>query len=120
MEIPDELNLISVFASIPKRIDKTECFYYDKSTYSFENDNEVFKIIMSPFYQEFTLRVTDKKSNTVLSYLELLSVRKLEVVEDSKDHSAIRLFHGEADRFENVIDISFKPKYKIIFREQNR
>lgn len=82
MEIPDELNLISFFASIPKRNDKTDNFYYDKSAFSFENDDEVFEIIISPFYQEFTLTVKDKETNTIRSYLELLSVRKLEIVED--------------------------------------
>ncbi len=44
MEIPDELNLISVFNSIPKRKGETDSFYYDDSTFSFENSNEVFQL----------------------------------------------------------------------------
>jgi hypothetical protein len=53
----------------------------------------------------------------MLSHLELLSVNKLEVVEDKKAFSKIRLFHGEADRYENIIEITLKPRFKLIFRE---
>jgi hypothetical protein len=118
MEIPGELNLISVFESMPKRNDQTDSFYNDKSTFSFENDKEEFEIILSPFHQEFTLSVKDKETNNVLSYLEFLLVKKLEIVEDRKDYSKIRLFHGESNRFENIIEITLKPRYKLIFREQ--
>jgi hypothetical protein len=120
MEIPGELDLISVFESIPKRKDETDSFYNDKSTFLFENGNEVFEILLSPFYQEFTLSVKDKKTNNVLSYLEFLRVKKLEILEDRKDLSKIRLFHGESYRFENIIEITIKPRYKLIFREQYR
>jgi len=118
MDIPDELDLISVFESIPKRKDETDIFYYDQSTFVLENDIEVFKIILSPFYHEFSISAKEKKTDTVLSHLELLSVNKLEIIEDKKDCSKIRLFHGEADRYENIIEITLKPRFKLIFREQ--
>ncbi|KMM38485.1 hypothetical protein [Guptibacillus hwajinpoensis] len=120
MEFPGELNLISVFESIPERKDRTDDFNNDKSKFSFENDHESFEVIISPFYQEFALSVKDKKTTNVLSYIEFRSVKKLEIVEDRKNCSKIRLIHGETERFENIIEITLKPRYKFIFREQYR
>lgn len=120
MEIPDELDLISVFNSVPKRKDETDSFYNDKSTFLFENHYEVFEVSLSPFYGEFAFCVKDKKTNNEIAYLEFLSVKKLEIVGDRKDYSKIRLFHGETDRYENIIEITFKPRYKLTFREQHR
>ena len=118
MEIPEELDLISVFESLPIRKDETDIFHYDTSTFLFENDKELFEIILSPFYNEFTLKVKDKDTKEIFSYIELLSVRKIEIVEDKKQSSKIRLSHGESDRYENIIELTFKPIFKMAFREQ--
>ena len=120
MEIPEELDLISFFESIPKRKDETDVFYNDTSTFVLENDKELFEVTLSPFYNEFTLNVKDKYTKETLSYLELLSVKKIEIVEDKKHLSKIRLFHGESDRYENIIELTLKPNYKASFREQYR
>lgn len=120
MEIPEELDLISFFESIPKRKDETDVFYNDTSTFVLENDKELFEVTLSPFYNEFTLNVKDKDTKETLSYLELLSVKKIEIVEDKKHLSKIRLFHGESDRYENIIELTLKPNYKASFREQYR
>lgn len=120
MQLPEEFDLISVFGSIPKRKDETEPFYYDTSTFVLENDKELLEITISPFYSEFTLIVKDKETRRTISSLELLSVRKLEIVEDTKYRAKIRLFHGESDRYENVIELTIKPSFQIIFREQYR
>ncbi|MFC7371989.1 hypothetical protein ACFQPF_09880 [Fictibacillus iocasae] len=120
MDIPDEIDLISVFESIPKRKDETDLFYYDQSTFLFKTVNEVYEIILSPFYHEFSISVKEKKTDEVLSRLELFSVNKIEVVKDKKDNSQIRLFHGESDRYENIIEITLKPRFKLIFREHYR
>jgi len=120
MQLPEEFDLISVFESIPKRKDETEPFYYDTSTFILENDKELLEITISPFYSEFTLIVKEKETRRTISSLELLSVRKLEIVEDTKYRAKIRLFHGESDRYENVIELTIKPSFQIIFREQYR
>ena len=120
MEIPEELDLISVFGAIPKRKDETDAFYYDNSTFVFENQNELYEISLSPFYHEFSLSVKEKKTNKIKSYLELLSVSKIEICENKKEHSKIRLFHGESDRYISIIEITLKPKFHLIFREQYR
>jgi hypothetical protein len=106
MEIPEELDLISVFESIPKRKDETDTFYNDTSTFVLENEKELYEITLSPFYNEFTLSVKDRETKEIVSYLELMSVKKIEIVEDKKNHSKIRLFHGESDRYENIIEIT--------------
>lgn len=118
MDIPDELELISVFESLPKRRNESEIFHYDISTFNFENEKELFEITLSPFCGEFTLKVKDKNTKEILSYIELLSVRKIEIIEDKKQHSKIRLLHGESDRYENIIELTFKPIFKMAFREQ--
>ncbi|MDM5286492.1 hypothetical protein ABEI56_03865 [Peribacillus castrilensis] len=118
MDIPEELDLISVFGTIPKRKDETDAFYYDTSTFVLENEKEKYEIILSPFYHEFSLSVREKKTNNVLSYIELLSVNKIEIMEDKKEHSKIRLFHGDSDRYVNITEITLKPRFHIIFREQ--
>ncbi|ANB55981.1 hypothetical protein GFC29_1386 [Anoxybacillus sp. B7M1] len=81
MQLPEELDLISVFGSIAKRKDETEPFYYDTSTFVLENDKELLEITFSPFYNEFTLIVKDRETKETVSYFELLSVRKLEIME---------------------------------------
>ena len=118
MEIPEELDLISLFESFPKRKDKSDSFYYDKSTFVLENDKELFEVILSPFYHEFTLIVKDRCTKETLSYIELLLVNKIEIIEDKKYLSKIRLFHGDSDRYENIIELTLKPNFKMSFREQ--
>ncbi|MCS0654924.1 hypothetical protein [Cytobacillus firmus] len=49
MEIPEEADLISVFESLPGGQDETENFYYDTSSFIFENKNEVMEVRLSPF-----------------------------------------------------------------------
>ncbi|MCU1807221.1 hypothetical protein ACXEO8_25055 [Cytobacillus firmus] len=120
MEIPEEADLISVFESLPGRQDETENFYYDTSSFIFENKNEVMEVRIAPFYDEFIMDVKEKNSNEVLSYMKLLSVRKIEIAADEKEYSIIRLFHGESDLYENIIEITLRPKFKLIFKEQYR
>ncbi|CAM3849898.1 hypothetical protein CYOC110262_24975 [Cytobacillus oceanisediminis] len=120
MEIPEEAGLISVFESLPKRKDETDTFYYDTSIYVSENEYEAVEITLSPFYDEFIMDVKDKKTNHVLSYLKLLSVNKMEIAADKKNHAMIRLFHGESDLYVNIVEITLKPRFKLIFREQYR
>ncbi|WP_191566889.1 hypothetical protein [Metabacillus idriensis] len=110
----------SIWGNSKKRKDETDAFYYDNSTFVFENQNEFIEISLSPFYHEFSLSVKEKKTNKVMSYLELLSVSKIEICEDKKEHSKIRLFHGESDRYISIIEITLKPKFHFIFREQYR
>ncbi|TWT25888.1 hypothetical protein [Planomicrobium sp. CPCC 101110] len=119
MDVPEEIKLISFFGSKPVRKDKTEFFHYDTSTFAFENDKELFGIILSPFYDKFVLTVEDKDTKETLSYLELRSVQKLELV-DNPDQQKIRLFHGESEIYQNVLEFTFNPRFKMVFEEQYR
>lgn len=120
MEIPEEADLISVFESLPARKDMTDNFYYDTSSFIFENENEVMEVMLSPFYDEFIIDVKEKNSNEVLSYMKLISVRKIEIAADRREYAMIRLFQGESDLYENIIEITLKPRFKLIFKEQYR
>ncbi|MBK5459140.1 hypothetical protein [Peribacillus sp. TH27] len=79
MEFPEELDLISVFGAIPKRKDETDAFYYDTSTFVLENEKEIYEIILSPFYHEFTLSVKEKKTNKVCHILNYFLLIKLKL-----------------------------------------
>ncbi|MDN7240844.1 hypothetical protein QWY14_03535 [Planococcus sp. N028] len=119
MEIPKEQELISFFGSKPEREDETDLFFYDKSTFTFENENEFFELEIAPFYDKFILTVKDKETNETLSYIELRSVQKLEVVSDQQQ-SKIRLSHGESDIYQNILEFKFKPRFNMVFEEQYR
>jgi hypothetical protein len=119
METPEELELISFFQSIPKREDETEVFFYDTSTFVFENEYERFSIVLSPFYDKFTLTVKDKETKETMAHIELRSVQKLEVENDRQRYKT-RLFHGESDIYQNILEFTFKPRFKMVFEEQYR
>lgn len=119
MEIPEEVELISFFKSEPKREDTTDVFFYDTSTFTFENEIELFGVILSPFYDKFILTVKDKQTKETLSYIELRSVQKLEV-ENDEFQPKVRLFHGESDIYQNILEFTFKPRFRMVFEEQYR
>ncbi len=119
METLDEAKLISFFGSKPTRNDKTEIFFYDKSTFAFENDKELFEVVLSPFYDKFELTVKDKESKETISYIELRSVQKLELV-DEQVQQKLRLYHGESEIYQNILEFTFNPRFKMVFEEQYR
>lgn len=119
MDVPEEIKLISFFGSKPERKDETEVFHYDTSTFAFENDKELFGVILSPFYDKFILTVKDKETKETLSYLELRSVQKLELVDDAIQQK-VRLYHGESEIYQNVLEFTFIPRFKMVFEEQYR
>ncbi|TWT14349.1 hypothetical protein [Planomicrobium sp. CPCC 101079] len=119
MDVPEEEKLISFFGSKPKREAETEIFYYDTSTFSYENDNEVFGVIVSPFYDRFILMVKHKETQETLFFMELRSVQKFELIDDLIQKK-VRLFHGESEIYQNIIEFTFTPRFKMIFEEQYR
>ncbi|OZT14573.1 hypothetical protein CHN50_03145 [Priestia aryabhattai] len=116
-DCPEELDFISLFECMPVKKDPNEDFWYDESTFVFVNKTNRFKVNLSPFYHSFSLSVTDLEDDEVF-YYRFETVTKIEIINDSKESKAIRLFIDEdRDRFIMIMEITFKPKFKVIINE---
>lgn len=117
MELPNEEELVSVFETLPDRKDETDEFQFDTSTFKLENGTESFEIVLSPFYNEFTLTVTEMKRQETISYLKLRSVEKIEILKDRKKAAAIRIFHGRSESYIHTLELAFKPRFQMALQE---
>ena len=118
---PEENDFLSLFACEPILFDNTTedlPFYYNKSTYQFSNGEEDFSVTVSPSYGEVEIQVTQTTSNILLSLLDLKRVVKFEITADKKDTASVLLTIVNEDS-QQIIEIDFKPKYKLIFREHH-
>lgn len=116
---PEENDLLSLFACEPTLFDTTSKelpFYYNKATYQFSNGEEDFIVTLSPSYGEVKIQVTQRVSNRLLSLLDLKRVGKFEITADKKDISSVLLtVLNEESR--QMIEIDFKPNFKLVFKE---
>ncbi|KSU86129.1 hypothetical protein ACTHAL_000893 [Priestia flexa] len=116
-DCPKELDFISLFECIPLKKDQNENFLYDESTFIFTNEINRFEVKISPFYNSFSLLVTDLEDDEIF-YYSLESVTKVEIVNDNKESKAIRLFIDQGiDRFIMIMDLVFRPKFKVVLKE---
>jgi hypothetical protein len=116
-DCPEELDFISLFECIPLKKDQNENFLYNESTFIFTNEINRFEVKISPFYNSFSLLVTDLEDDEIF-YYSLESVTKVEIVNDNKESKAIRLFIDQGiDRFIMMMDLVFRPKFKVVLKE---
>ena len=116
-DCPEELDFISLFECIPLKKDQNESFLYDESTFIFTNEINRFEVKISPFYNSFSLSVTDLEDDEIF-YYSLESVTKIEIMNDNKESKAIRLFIDQGiDRFITIMDLVFRPKFKVVLKE---
>ncbi|GAB1808306.1 MULTISPECIES: hypothetical protein [Priestia] len=116
-DCPKELDFISLFECIPLKKDQNESFLYDESTFIFTNEINGFEVKISPFYNSFSLSVTDLEDDEIF-YYSLESVTKIEIMNDNKESKAIRLFIDQGiDRFIMIMDLVFRPKFKVVLKE---
>ena len=116
-DCPEELDFISLFECIPLKKDQNESFLYDESTFIFTNEINRFEVKISPFYNFFSLSVTDLEDDEIF-YYSLESVTKIEIVNDNKESKAIRLFIDQGiDRFIMIMNLVFRPKFKVVLKE---
>ncbi len=116
---PEEYDFLSLFECEPILFDNTTedlPFYYNKLTYQFSNGEEDFSVSISPSYGEVKIQVTQKTSSILLSLLDLKRVAKFEITADKKDTASVLLTIVNEDS-QQIMEIDFKPKYKLIFRE---
>lgn len=115
---PDELDFEALFCVEPTRLDKDCPFYYDESTFRFENRTESFFVKMTPSYGEFLLEVKSKTSNELLAYQSFKTVDKLEIVTDTADAAKILLtMEKDRDLYMTTVEITFKPRFYFIMKE---
>lgn len=69
---PEELDFISLFQCNPIKKDDKDPFWYNESTFIFEQESKTFKIIISPFYNQFSLSVNDGEEETLYYGFQLL------------------------------------------------
>ena len=115
MNMPKETELTALFEAPPKRSDERTEFYYDTSTFTAENDSQSIMAVVSPFYNEFTLIVTEKEDQEAVSTIKLRSVEKMEIV--GEGHPALRIVHAVSESYYNTIEITLKPKFKMAMHE---
>jgi len=116
-DCPEELDFISLFECIPLKKNQNESFLYDESTFIFTNEINRFEVKISPFYNSFSLSVTDLEDDEIF-YYRLESVTKIEIMNDNKESKAIRLFIDQGiDRFIMIMDLVFRPKFKVVLKE---
>ncbi|MGE7718098.1 hypothetical protein [Priestia megaterium] len=116
-DCPEELDFISLFECIPLKKDQNESFLYDESTFIFTNEMNKFEVKISPFYNSFSLSVKDLEDDEIF-YYSLESVTKIEIMNDNKESKAIRLFIDQGiDRFIMIMDLVFRPKFKVVLKE---
>lgn len=115
MDMPKESELTALFEAPPKRSNEQAEFYYDTSTFTAENDSQSIMAIVSPFYNEFTLIVTEKEGQDDISTIKLRSVEKLEIINEGMP--ALRIVHAISECYYNTIEITLKPKFKMALHE---
>lgn len=114
---PNEIDLLSLFECEPTLFDTTsKDFFYNEATYKFSNGEEDFIVTLSPSYNEVKIQVTQRTSNKLISLLDLKRVDKFEITTDKKDLTSV-LLKIQNDDFTQTIEIDFKPKFKLIFKE---
>ena len=116
---PEENDFLSLFECEPLLLDtnaKDVPFYYNEATYQFSNGEEDFIVTLAPSYGEVKIQVTQRSSNQLLSLLDIKRVDKFEITADQKESSSVLLTVLQED-LRQTIEIDFKPKFKLIFRE---
>ncbi|MGK7377615.1 hypothetical protein ACSFXN_07210 [Planococcus sp. 1R117A] len=118
---PAELDFISLFECLPRKKDEKEMFEYDETSFVFPLENIAFEVMISPFYDRFSLLARDAVDNEDIAYYNFQTVSKIEVISDRQNDSSLRLFL-EYDRTDlmTVVEITFKPKFKVIMKETVR
>lgn len=117
MEMPSEAEFIAVFGTEPDRKDGKVEFLFDTSTFKFENSAESFEVILSPFYNEFTLLVTGKKEQEIIVQLKLRSLEKIEIVQVPQEAVLIRIVHGRSDSYVHTLAFTFQPRFQMALQE---
>lgn len=115
---PSELDLISLFECMPIKKDEKELFEYDETTFLFRTENNAFEVMISPFYNRFSLIAKNILGDEVIGYYNFHTVSKIEVILDRKNDSSLRLFM-EYDRSEfiTLVELTFKPEFKVIMKD---
>lgn len=115
---PDELDLISLFCIEPIKLDKSLPFFYNQSTFAFENDTESFVVIVSPSYSEFVLEVKNKTNGELVAYHSFKTVGKLEILSNKINSAKILLIlDGDRGRFITTVEITLRPQFSFIIKE---
>ncbi|ASI35448.1 MULTISPECIES: hypothetical protein [unclassified Exiguobacterium] len=112
---PEELDLLSLFSVKPD--EPVPLFYYDESTYRFQNAVEQFIVRLTPASGQFSLQVNQRSDGRLLSSMSLQALSSFEIIQDDREAARI-LLTLEQDEVVQTIEIDVRPKFRLIFQEQ--
>lgn len=118
MEFPQENELNSFFKVLPERKNEAEEFHFDTATYRFFNDLESFEVVLSPFYNEFTMIQKDLAGQHTINRIKLRSVEKLEIITSIEQTASLRIYYGKSDSYIQLMEMGFRPEFKMMLVEQ--
>lgn len=116
---PEEMDFLSLFECEPTLFDSTSNdlpFYYNIAKYKFLNGKEDFIVTISSADGEVKIQVNERESGRLISLLDLKRVNKFEITSDKKDRSSVLLTVQNEDS-QQIIEIEFKPYFRLIFKE---
>lgn len=115
---PSEIDFISLFECLPEKKVDDELFEYNESTFRFQINQYNYEVMVCPFYNQFSLKVYETQRNKLIGRYNFQTVSKIEILTDKKDESSMRLFfEHDRDRFLMIVEITFKPSFKIEIKE---
>jgi hypothetical protein len=112
MKIPEEFELLSIFESEPQ-FDadiKTVPFSYNQVKYNMGNSSkQVFKIELSPAYNEFKISITQEDKD--IGYFEFKNIQSLTILDEKTSRFMITQKSA-------VTKIQLKPQFQIFHNEE--
>ncbi|VWX37606.1 hypothetical protein [Exiguobacterium oxidotolerans] len=112
---PEKLDLLSLFSVEPDA--PVPLFYYDESTYRFQNAVEQFIVRLTPASGQFSLQVNQRSDDWLVSRISLEAVSSFEIIQDDREAARI-LLTLEKDEVIQTVEIDVRPKFRLIFQER--
>ncbi len=115
---PSEVDFISLFECLPIKKDADELFEYNQSTFMFEINQYKYEVMVCPFYNQFSIIVHESEGNQLIGRYNFQTVSKIEILSDKRKKSSVRLLlEHDRERFLMIVEITFKPSFKIEIKE---
>ncbi|MGG3625538.1 hypothetical protein ABES25_18525 [Bacillus gobiensis] len=115
---PSESEFISLFECLPLKKDEEELFEYSESTFRFQINQYKYEVMVCPFYNQFSLIIQETQENKLIGRYNFQTISKIEILTDKRDESSLRLFlEDDRDRFLMIVEITFKPNFKVEIKE---
>ena len=107
MNLPDEIELLSIFESEPKLSDKAVPYFYNLVKYYFTNQSKQnVQVTLQPSCNEFSIQIIDSK--TKIADLNFKTINTLSILADNEQEKKIMLIGDNLG-----VKITIQPQFKI-------